>query len=298
MNFSGNKITRVPTEENGGDNPKGSIQNRNDRSSSDKTGKEEKTTDEPVSTSLVAGIFGRICALWAILLFVGTMLIFFIPFLLFSYFAPDPKKTRRFISYSRVWMGVFLTGIGSPLRIKGKEKFKKGETYVVVFNHNSLMDVPISAPGVPGGSKTIAKTSFAKVPLFGMLYRTGSVLVDRNSEASRRESFTKMKEVLDMGLHMCLYPEGTRNKSSAPLKTFHNGAFRLAMSTGKAIIPAIIFNSRTVLPPAKPFFVRPHKMGLHFLDPIVPQPGESIDSLKQRTFAIMWDYYVANKDKG
>jgi 1-acyl-sn-glycerol-3-phosphate acyltransferase len=66
------------------------------------------------------------------------------------------------------------------------------------------------------------------------------------------------------------------------------------MTTGKAIIPAIIFNSRTVLTPAKPFFVRPHKMGLHFLDPIVPQPGESIDSLKQRTFAIMWDYYVAN----
>jgi 1-acyl-sn-glycerol-3-phosphate acyltransferase len=253
------------------------------------------TPDAPRKQNLLTELWGRICALWALILFVVTMLLFFIPFLLFSYFAPDPKKTRRFIRYSRVWMGVFLTGIGSPLRIKGKEKFRKGETYIVVFNHNSLMDVPISAPGVPGGSKTIAKTSFAKVPLFGMLYRTGSVLVDRNSEASRRESFTKMKEVLDMGLHMCLYPEGTRNKTNNPLKTFHNGAFRLALSTGKAIIPAIIFNSKIVLPPAKPFFVRPHKLGPHFLDPIVPQPGENIESLKQRTFAIMWDYYVTHK---
>jgi 1-acyl-sn-glycerol-3-phosphate acyltransferase len=274
MNFSGNQIHYFPTVENGGG---------------------EENAGKPEKDNILTEIAGRICALWALILFVVTMLVFLIPFLLFSYFASDPKKTRRFISYSRVWMGVFLTGIGSPLRIKGKEKFRKGETYIVVFNHNSLMDVPISAPGVPGGSKTIAKTSFAKVPLFGMLYRTGSILVDRNSEASRRESFTRMKEVLDMGLHMCLYPEGTRNKTANPLKTFHNGAFRLALTTGKAIIPAIIFNSKTVLPPAKPFFVRPHKLGLHFLDPIAPQPGENVEHLKERVFRVMWDYYVTHK---
>lgn len=297
MNFSGNKITRFPTTENGGSDPKGKARSGNDKSlpGKENTGSRDTTTDRPGRTNLLTEIAGRICAVWALLLFVVTMLIFLIPFLLFCYFAPDPKKTRRFIRYSRVWMGVYLTGIGSPLRIKGKEKFKKGETYIVVFNHNSLMDVPISAPGVPGGSKTIAKTSFARVPVFGMFYRTGSILVDRNSEASRRESFTKMKEVLDMGLHMSLYPEGTRNKTANPLKTFHNGAFRLSLTTGKAIIPGIIFNSRTVLPPAKPFFVRPHKLGLHFLDPIAPQPGENVEHLKERVFAIMRDYYVTHK---
>jgi 1-acyl-sn-glycerol-3-phosphate acyltransferase len=46
-----------------------------------------------------------------------------------------------------------------------------------------------------------------------MMYRTGSILVDRKSETSRRDSFAKMKEALDMGLHMCIYPEGTRNKT-------------------------------------------------------------------------------------
>src|SRR5258708_11052166 len=222
------------------------------------------------------------------------MLVFLIPCLLFSYFAPDPTKTRRFIRYSRVWMGIFLTGIGCPLRIKGREKFKKGETYVVVCNHNALMDVPVSTPGVPGACKTIAKTSFAKVPLFGLFYRTGSVLVDRNSEASRRESFNKMKEVLEMGLHMCLYPEGTRNKTNEPLKAFHDGAFRLALNTGKAIIPAVIFNSRKIMPAGKTFYFRPHPLAMHFLDPVTPLPGESVESLQQRVFKVMWDYYVAN----
>ena len=69
----------------------------------------------------------------------------------------------------------------------------------------------------------------AKIPLFGLIYKTGSILVDRKNEKSRRDSFIKMKEVLDMGLHMCIYPEGTRNTSSEPIKPFHDGAFRLAV---------------------------------------------------------------------
>lgn len=239
-------------------------------------------------------ILGRIWAVWVILIFIATMLVFMIPFLLFSYPQKDPKRVRRFISFARVWMGVFLPLAGTPLTVKGREKFAKDETYIVVCNHNGLIDVPVSSPAVPGGNKTIAKIEFAKVPIFGMLYRTGSVLVDRRDEASRRESFAKMKEVLDMGLHMCLYPEGTRNKTNEPLKAFHDGAFRLALNTGKAIIPAIIFNSRKIMPADKTFYFRPHPLAMHFLDPVTPLPGESVESLKQRVFVLMWDYYVAN----
>jgi 1-acyl-sn-glycerol-3-phosphate acyltransferase len=163
----------------------------------------------------------------------------------------------------------------------------------VCCNHNALLDVPVSYPGIPGGNKTIAKIEMAKTPIFGLFYRTGSVLVDRKSEASRRESVTKMKEVLEMGLHMCLYPEGTRNKTADPLKSFHDGAFRLALLTGHAIIPAVIFNTRKVMPPGQPFYIRPCRLHMHFLDPVVPLPGETIESLKGRVFDGMWKYYLA-----
>lgn len=236
-------------------------------------------------------ILGRLWAVWGILVFVVTMLIIFIPFLLFSYFRADPAKTNNFVRIARVWMGVFLTLIGCPLRIRGKEKFKKGETYIVVCNHNSLIDVPVTFPHIPGGNKTIGKASFAKTPLFGMIYRAGTILVDRKSETSRRESFSKMKDVLDMGLHMCIYPEGTRNKTPDPLKSFHDGAFRLAIVSGKPIIPAIIFNSREIMPADKTFFLWPRRLIMHFLDPIAVQEGDTVESLKQRVFRIMWDYY-------
>ena len=236
-------------------------------------------------------------ATWAILLFIATMLVLLLPFLLFSYPAKDPSKTRRFLKYARVWMGIFLPLIGCPMRVRGRSNFEKENSYVVICNHNSFMDVPVSCTAVPGTSKTIAKIEMAKTPIFGMMYRTGSVLVDRKSDASRKESYVQMKKVLDMGMHMCIYPEGTRNKTGQPLKSFHDGAFRLSIDTGKALMPAIIFNTKKVLPASKPFFLSPHKLEIHFLPAVAPAPDDTVESLKTKLFRIMTEYYVANAGK-
>jgi 1-acyl-sn-glycerol-3-phosphate acyltransferase len=210
---------------------------------------------------------------------------------------PEPKRTRWFISLSRIWMGVWLPLAGIRLVIKGKEKFKKGENYVVVCNHNSFMDVPVTSPGIPGGNKTIAKIEMAKIPLFGIIYRRGSVLVDRKSEESRLKSYAYMKRVLDMGLHMCIYPEGTRNKTNKPLKEFKDGAFRLAIETNKAIVPAVLFNTKKVLPQHKTFYFWPSKIEMHFLDPIPTDhlKKEDVKQLREQVYELMWNYIESRK---
>lgn len=190
-------------------------------------------------------------------------------------------------------MNTYLFLIGCPLTVKGRNNFLKGENYIVVCNHNSFMDVPISTPAIPGGNKTIAKIEMARIPLFGLIYKTGSVLVDRKNDASRKESFNKMKQVLAMGLHMCIYPEGTRNKTNEPLKPFHNGAFRLAADTRKAIIPAVIFNTKKVLPPGKFFYAMPNVLSIHFLPAVRLGENESADSLRDRVREIMSNYYTS-----
>ena len=243
---------------------------------------------------IIKEILGRIFAVWAVLVFIITLLVFMIPFL-FTYYLPDPKKTIRFIAQSRIWMGIYLPLIGCPLRVRGRENFVPGQNYVVVCNHNSLMDVPISTPYIPGGNKTIAKIEMAKIPLFGMIYKTGSILVDRKSEKSRKDSYTSMKKVLGMGLHMCIYPEGTRNKSELPIKAFHDGAFRLAIDTRKAIVPGIIFNTRKVLPAGKPLYLMPHRLKIHFLPPIPLQPNDTVETLKNRVHGIMTEYYESHR---
>jgi 1-acyl-sn-glycerol-3-phosphate acyltransferase len=240
-------------------------------------------------------IFGRIWAAWGAVVFILTMLIFLIPFFAFIYFKKEPKKTNRFISYSRIWMDVFLGLIGCPLKIRGREYFQKGKTYIVVCNHNSLIDVPVSSPGIPGGNKTIAKAEMAKIPVFGLIYKTGSILVDRKNEKSRRESFMKMREVLEMGLHMCIYPEGTRNTSSEPIKPFHDGAFRLAITSGHSIMPMVIFNSRRANPPDKGFYLMPVKLWMHFLPEVELRPEETVEQLKGRVFELMKNYIMQNQ---
>jgi 1-acyl-sn-glycerol-3-phosphate acyltransferase len=245
---------------------------------------------------ILKAITGRIMATWAAILFIATLFIFLVPFLLFSYFRKDPVKTKNFLVMARVWMQVFLNGIGCPLKVRGQQHFKKGENYVVVCNHNSLMDVPISSPFIPGGNKTIAKIEMAKIPVFGLIYQTGSVLVDRKDEASRKGSYTKMKNVLAMGLHMCIYPEGTRNTTAQPLKSFHDGAFRLAIETGKAIIPALIFNTRKVLPASIPFYLMPYRLYFDFLPPVTPLPNETTAQLRDRVHKMMEDYYLQHRD--
>jgi len=246
-------------------------------------------------TKILKDIFGRIFAFWGLLLFGVTMLIVVIPIWLTS-FVKEPKGTEIFRRISRVWMDVFLLMIGSPIKVNGSNNFKKGETYVVVCNHKSMMDVPLSTPHIPGPNKTIAKKELATIPIFGLIYKRGSILVDRKSDESRRKSFEEMKRVLETGMHMCIYPEGTRNKTNNPLKSFYDGAFKLASATGHFIIPALIFNTEKVLPSNRKFFVWPSRVSIHFLPPVPVTKNQDVAVLRDQVFKIMWDYYEAHRN--
>lgn len=203
----------------------------------------------------------------------------------------EPKRSHIFHVTIQGWMGLFFILTGVRRIFKGKEHFKKGCTYIVVCNHRSFMDPPLSSPGIPGANKTIAKSEMAKIPLFGVIYKRGAVLVNRKSDESRKQSYAKMRKVLQIGLHMCIYPEGTRNKTGEPLQRFHDGAFRLAVESGKDVIPAVIFNTSKVLPPKESFYYWPHKVEMHFLPPVT-SAGKTTEALKTEVFEIMKEYYV------
>ncbi len=237
---------------------------------------------------LLQNIFGRVWAVWGMIAFSSTLLVVVIPIWL-TYYIKEPQGTETFRRISKVWMDVFLFLIGCPVRVRGKKKFEKGRTYIVVCNHSSLMDVPITTPYIPGANKTIAKIEMSRIPLFGLIYSRGAVLVDRKSDESRKKSLEEMKRVLANGIHMCIYPEGTRNKTGQPLKSFYDGAFRLASDTGTSIMPAIMRNTAKALPINKKFFLRPIPLSIDFLDPIEVNKGDDSTKLKEMVFKIMWD---------
>ena len=245
---------------------------------------------------MVKNIFGRIWATWGSLVFIVVMLIFF-PFFLLCLLWKEPKRSRITYPIFRLWMNIYLPLIGVFISIKGKKYFKKGANYIVLCNHSSLMDVPVSSPYIPGPNKTIAKIEMSRIPVFGTIYKLGSVLVDRKDKDSRLKSYIRMKEVLNAGLHMCIYPEGTRNKTGLPLKEFHDGAFKLAVDSRKPIMPAVLFNTSKILSSTKTMHLLPGLIRFHFLPPVEITPATNADDLKKAVFDMMWQYYEANKSK-
>jgi 1-acyl-sn-glycerol-3-phosphate acyltransferase len=230
------------------------------------------------------------------LLFVVTMLpvaaIFWIARTFFSEQTASVIIQRGF----QLWMGMYMPLIFCPVTHKGRNYFRKGQNYVVVMNHNSLADVPVSSPGIPGPNRTLAKIEMARIPVFGYIYRCGSIIVSREDAQSRRDSIPQMIAALEKGLHLCLFPEGTRNKTDQPLARFYDGAFKVAIQAQKPIIPAVIFGTKHILDSRKTAWAWPHRIELHFLPEISTEGLQRTDAdqLKQTVFAAMHDHYVAH----
>jgi 1-acyl-sn-glycerol-3-phosphate acyltransferase len=241
----------------------------------------------------IKNIAGRAAAVWALLAFAGTLLVILIPVSLVG-LAKEPARSHLSQRIFNVWMSAFFVLSGVRRIVKGKEHFRPGENYVIVCNHNSFMDVPLTSGSIPGTIKTIAKIEMARIPLFGIIYKRGSVLVNRKSERSRKESYLKMREVLKRGFHMCIYPEGTRNKGREPLQPFHDGAFRLSIDARKPVMPAVLFYTNTVLPRHKRFFFWPRPVEMHFLPPVMPD-GKTAAELKAEVHAQMKTYYLEHR---
>jgi 1-acyl-sn-glycerol-3-phosphate acyltransferase len=242
---------------------------------------------------LLKSIIGRTLAFWALLMFATSMFVY-MWFYIYCLLLREPNKTRWHRKMSQVWMGTFMILSGIRFSVRGKHHFDGLENAIVVCNHNSMLDIPVSFPFLPRANKTIAKKSLSKVPIFGWIYSIGTVLVDRNDSKSRQASFDQMKYVLNHGLDMLIYPEGTRNKTSAPLKSFYDGAFKLSIETQKPIVPVVLLNSKKMLPAKPIMYFKPGKIIMNILPAVYPQ-GHSIDSLKKTVYDIMANYYLENE---
>jgi len=234
-------------------------------------------------------IFARIWAFWGLITFVITFFIILIPSLA-TKLIKDPIGMKWFILLAKWWNSFWLFLVACPLKVYGKEHFGKGKVYIVTANHNALLDVPLLCPFVPGANQTIAKDSFTKIPFFGWYYARGAVLVNRESVISRKKSYELMKDALKKKFHMCIFPEGTRNKTDLPLAKFQDGAFKLSRDTKVPIIPCVITGTRRAMPIHESFFFLPTALEIHFLPP-VEVGNETIEELKEKVHFIMTEFY-------
>jgi 1-acyl-sn-glycerol-3-phosphate acyltransferase len=136
-------------------------------------------------------------------------------------------------------LGVRFGGI--KVRVVGLEHVPVGEACIFVSNHVSNLDPPVLLPAIPGMTSVFLKRSLMKIPLLGTAMRMGRfVPVSRgHSKEEAQRSVEAAADALRSGLHITIFPEGTRS-TDGKLLPFKNGAFFLAAETGAPMVPVVI----------------------------------------------------------
>jgi 1-acyl-sn-glycerol-3-phosphate acyltransferase len=136
-------------------------------------------------------------------------------------------------------LGVRASGI--RVRVEGMENILEGESCIFLSNHVSNMDPPVLLPVIPGMTSVFLKKSLMKIPLLGTAMRMGKfVPVTRGGSREEAEkSVAAAADALKSGLHITVFPEGTRSKDGN-LLPFKKGAFFLAADTGAPMVPIVI----------------------------------------------------------
>jgi 1-acyl-sn-glycerol-3-phosphate acyltransferase len=233
-------------------------------------------------------IFRWLYTFWGIFLFFCLMLLQVIVFGLAS-LLPRRQAVAVSIRYNNIFVTIWAFLMGMRYKVVGADKLNKQQAYIFAGNHTSTLDVMIINATIWQPFSPLAKKELKKIPLLGYIFSKVSVMVDRSSPESRRQSVDALKEVVKQNISILLFPEGTRNKTGQPpLLPFKSGAIRIALETDRPIIPLAIIGTRRLLPNDKPPLRGPGTMTCYVGDPIevadIEMTDENIDALKNRVF--------------
>lgn len=152
---------------------------------------------------------------------------------------------RGIIAWNPLW----------KLVVTGRENIQKGKNYIIVANHQSLLDILAVTAALPLNFKFLAKKELFYIPFMGWaMAMAGYVPVDRASHESGKKAVRKIGGLLKKGLSVLLFPEGTRSPDGK-IHAFKMGAFKIAHEHDLEILPVVIDGTGTALP-KKSLFLR------------------------------------------
>lgn len=173
-------------------------------------------------------------------------------------------------------LGVRLAGV--KIEIHGREHLQPGRNYIFMANHSSNLDPPILIPVVPGRCSVLVKKELFRIPILGAGMRVADLVpVDRSDREAAIESVKAAVKVLQQGLHMIIFPEGTRSVDGR-LLPFKKGPFHLAMESGVSVVPVTLLGTFECWPKTR-FALRPGTATVIFHPPIDPHAFTDRDAL-------------------
>lgn len=177
------------------------------------------------------------------------------------------KAARRGIwRYARTVMQAISPFV--PVRLENADMVKRHAPCILVANHQSFLDLYLFGLQDEPDLCMITKSwPFRLLFFFSPAMHTAGYI---NVEGlGHEEAESRALQRLNAGATVIFFPEGSRSRDGT-LGRFHSGAFRLALRSGRPVVPLLISGSGSVFAAGAHRFV-PGPIVLRFLDPVEPQ---------------------------
>ncbi len=163
--------------------------------------------------------------------FVFTLLLYLLTWL--------PWRGRHPVAHLfHAWCRAFVRALDVDLRLHQKNLRPLPQRFILVANHPSAFE----DIGIPAlfDVVSLAKTQVQHWFVVGRISRAaGTLFVDRDDPASRRQSVQTMVDAVSAGQNIALYPEGGC-KGRRLYTSFKSGAFDVSIRTGVPILPVFL----------------------------------------------------------
>ncbi|MBA2657588.1 MAG: 1-acyl-sn-glycerol-3-phosphate acyltransferase [Tatlockia sp.] len=162
------------------------------------------------------------------------------------------RTNRHWVDITlELWVDRILNLVGVKCKIINPYAVKPvaGKATIIMCNHSSLYDIPISLKAFPNHSiRMLAKKELAKIPIMGKGMAAAEFpFIDRKDRHQAIKDLEQVRQLLESGIVMWIAPEGTRSKDGK-LGKFKKGAFVTAILAKATIIPIGIRGAYDILP--------------------------------------------------
>lgn len=166
-------------------------------------------------------------------------------YLIHRVFDPQLRLAHRLASW---WgRGLILMAPGTKVKVHGRRNIPHNRPVIFMANHQSFVDIP-ALFFLPGQFKWMADEGLFGIPVFGWAMKmAGYVAVQRGNAKEGVKALRRAKKLLEQGISIFIFPEGTRSHSGM-LGRFQSGGFRLAEETKAPIVPVMVSGTRQLLP--------------------------------------------------
>lgn len=205
------------------------------------------------------------------------VLSFPLTFIIWLLVLPFDRK-RKITHWMLIYQSLILTRIMPiwKIKIEGRKKAVKGTTYVIISNHQSILDI-LLINCLRYRFKWISKIGNMKLPVLGWYLRMADyITVDRGNKESKEEMLERSYQCLKNGNSIMMFPEGTRSVDGE-IGFFKRGAFQLAINAHVPILPIVLDGSGGILPKHGLVFTTGHKIGIKVFDPVLPESFNTED---------------------